>query len=60
MVLVQLGVGIGVKITPRWCHCGAAQVAVAVALAVICGLLEQLKFGIRHCAITFQAHDEYQ
>ena len=58
MVLVQLGVGVGVMITQwRW-RCGAAQTAVAVLR--FCGLLKQLKFGIRHCAVTFQAHEEYQ
>ena len=60
VVLIQLGVGVGVKITPRRSCCGAAQVAVAVALAMICSLLKQLKFGIRHCAVTSQAHDKYQ
>ena len=51
VVLIQLSVGVDVTITPwRW-RCGAA-----------CGLrfARTIKFGIRHRAIPFQAHDEYQ
>ena len=45
VVLVQLGVGLDVKVTPwRWC-CGAAR---------SCGLLNSNIHGIRNCALTFQ------
>ena len=55
VVLVQLGAGIGVKITPQRWHYEAAQVAVAV-----CGLLKQSGSVSDIVLITFQAHDEYQ
>ena len=51
VVLVQLGVGVDVKITPwRW-HCGAAR-----SWGSGCGLLNSNIYGIRHCASTLQKH----
>ena len=47
VVLVQLGVGVDVKITPWWWRCGAAP---------SCGLLNSNIYGIRHCASTLQKH----
>ena len=55
VLLVQLGVGVDVKVASWRLHCGAAR---------SCGLqlrfTKTVKFGIRHCALTFLAHDEYQ
>ena len=55
VVLIQLGVGVDVTITPWWWRCGVAR-----GCSLRLRFARTIRFGIRHCAYNNLAHDEYQ
>ena len=56
VVLIQLGVGVGVRLLR-----GSSTVELPIVVVCGSGLLNSKIYGIRHCALTFiEAHDEYQ